>query len=251
MTQSTNWFKTVTQHEHFALIISDLHLCAKRPQTITLFYEFLKELAPKAQRLYILGDFFEFWAGDDTATPLHLEIASHLKALSQKGTQIFMMRGNRDVLLGKDYCKLAGAELIPDPTLITIGKIPILLAHGDAFCTDDKHYMRYRKWANNALLQRILLSMPRNWRLKLAKKIRQSSQDNYQKNPVMVDVASSAIKKTMQHHQTKTLIHGHTHEFATHKIDAERQRIVLGDWHDTGSYVVIDQNGIQLKSYKN
>ena len=199
--------------------------------------------------LFILGDFFEFWAGDDTASPLHLDIAAHLKQLSEKGTHIFIMPGNRDILLGKQYCQLAGAKLISDPIKITHLGTSILLAHGDAYCTSDKAYMRYRRFANNSIVQWLLLQLSKDCRLKLAQKIRQSSKAKFSKNPIMVDVNTKAVDKAMQKAKVSTLIHGHTHEFATHKIDDSRQRLVLGDWHETGSYIVLDSSGIQLKPF--
>lgn len=228
-----------------ALIISDLHLCSERPETAKLLIYFLQKMATLSERLYILGDFFEFWAGDDTADDFHLNIANHLKTLSETGVKIFIMPGNRDLLIGEQFCQHAGATYIADPNVIELAGQKILLAHGDAYCTDDLAYMRYRRWVTKPWLQKIFLCLPKWLRLNLAKQIRKASQKSHKNRAMPTDVNLHAIKNALREHHVKTIIHGHTHRFAKHQFN-DKQRFVLGDWHEHGSAISISTNKIEL-----
>lgn len=236
------------------LLISDLHLQEERPDLSRAFLQFLATRAPQAESLYILGDFFEVWIGDDAMTTFQHSICTALRALSDSGTRIFLMHGNRDFLLGKAFCRAAGCTLISDPTVIRIDEQPVLLMHGDSLCTLDVAYMRLRRYLRNPVLQWILRHLPIATRRKLAGKIRnESRQQTRMKAQAIVDVTPDEVLRTMRQFNVRTLIHGHTHRPAIHalQINGEpAQRIVLGDWDTQGWALQIGtQQGFQLGSF--
>lgn len=230
------------------LIISDLHLSLLRPETVDLFKKFMQDIAPKADKLYILGDFFDFWIGDDDLSEFHLKIISILKALAATDTEIYFMRGNRDFLIGRRFAHATNATLIGDPTRIEVGKHSYLLMHGDTLCTDDKKYQFYRAIVHNRLLQTIFLLLPLKKRRELALKIREKSK-SAQIGVKPADVCLKAVKLTFQYFKLPTLIHGHTHRMKVHKYGDEYTRMVLSDWHTKGSYIEITEDGAQLFKY--
>jgi UDP-2,3-diacylglucosamine hydrolase len=209
-----------------------------------LFKQFLKTTAKNADTLYILGDFFNVWVGDDALTDLHRDIAAVLKTLSNAGTHIYFMVGNRDFLVGQHYLTTCGATLIEDPTVVTLHTHKLVLTHADALCLDDIHYQRYRKIVRNRLVQWLFLRLPLKTRDKIATKLRHQSRENQG----YADVDAGAVNALMKAHSGADLIHGHTHEGKTHLHDRFK-RIVLSDWHDTGSYVLIDEKQCVLKHY--
>lgn len=220
------------------LLISDLHLCEERPDLTRAFLHFLHSRAVKAQALYILGDFFEVWIGDDALSALHREIAQALQQLSRGGTQIFLMHGNRDFLIGQDFCRVAGVTLIKDPHCLKLGGERVLLMHGDSLCTRDISYMKLRRWLRNPLSLFILRHLPLATRQKLARNLRQQSKAQTRaKACEIIDVTPEAVAQIMRRYQVRTLIHGHTHRPFIHqfKLDGQNaQRIVLGDWDRQG-----------------
>jgi UDP-2,3-diacylglucosamine hydrolase len=235
-----------------SLIISDLHLSQAHPETTALFFKFLLQKAVFAEALYILGDFFEFWIGDDDLTPYHLEIMDALANLSKSGVKLYVMHGNRDFLIGKKFARYTGATLLKDPSLLEFYGHKVLLTHGDQLCTDDVRYQRYRKVANLKLVQKLFLLLPLRKRRELALKIHNSNPHRKpgQYRPMIADVTQFAIDKAFESYHVNTLIHGHTHRFGIHDYSGDKKRYVMGDWHDTGSYIEISADGIKLNTFE-
>ncbi|MDH4562399.1 UDP-2,3-diacylglucosamine diphosphatase [Pseudomonas sp. BN411] len=229
------------------LLISDLHLEEERPDITRAFLHFLQTRAPQAEALYILGDFFEAWIGDDAMTPFQHSIAQALRKLADGGTRIFLMHGNRDFMIGSAFCREAGCTLLKDPSLVQMNGEPVLLMHGDSLCTQDEAYMRLRKWLRNPASLFILRNLPLTTRHKLARKLRKESRmQTPQKAAEITDVTPEEIPRILRQHGVRTLIHGHTHRPATHELDLDGQparRIVLGDWDRRGWALQVDENG--------
>ncbi|SFW97930.1 UDP-2,3-diacylglucosamine diphosphatase [Marinospirillum alkaliphilum] len=237
------------------LFISDLHLHEDRPALSRAFLHFLAEQAPRAEVLYLLGDIFDIWIGDDAMTPYHQEMAAALKKLSETGTRIYLMHGNRDFLLRHRFCRLAGCELLPDPCVIRPYGEPILLMHGDLLCTRDEQYQKMRRVLRNPIINFILRNLPLSQRRKLAAKTQQISKSlSSKKEAGIVDVTEDEVIRRMQEHQVTTLIHGHTHRPAVHDLTLQIQqqtlpgkRYVLGDWTDSGAWKLeLDETGLRL-----
>lgn len=229
------------------LLISDLHLEEQRPDISRAFLRFLETRARNAEVLYILGDFFEVWVGDDGMTPFQREIAQALKAVSLAGTRIYLMHGNRDFMIGKAFCREAGCTLLADPHVVELNGERLLLMHGDSLCTRDEGYMRLRRWLRNPVSLFILHHLPLTKRQQLAQKLRSSSKEETRmKASDIVDVTPSEVLSVMRRHKVRTLIHGHTHRPATHMLEVDGQasrRIVLGDWDRQGWALQIDESG--------
>jgi UDP-2,3-diacylglucosamine hydrolase len=240
-------------HHSRAVLISDLHLSESRPDLIRAFYAFLDEVASQQEALFILGDFFEYWVGDDATTPLHDEIAQRLKQLSG-ATSVYLMVGNRDFALGKDYARRCNATLLRDPTPVKLSGNTWLLSHGDALCTDDVGYQRYRKIIQNPWVLNALRRLPLSWRLKLAERLRKASKArNAAGKPRYIDVNQQAVTQLLTGTDYAGLIHGHTHMADWHllSIDAETrlERLVMGDWDKMGWYLQFEPDGKTLNRF--
>ncbi|MCE0732038.1 UDP-2,3-diacylglucosamine diphosphatase [Halomonas sp. G15] len=246
------------------LLISDLHLHPGAPEITEGFLRWLEERACGSDALYILGDFFEAWIGDDLldlvgADPsgnadLAARIARALRRLADDGTKIFLMHGNRDFLLGERFAREAGATLLEDPSVVELGGKPVLLMHGDSLCTRDEAYQAFRAQARHPLWQQQVLSMPIEQRVALASQLRaQSGEANSNKAEDIMDVTPEEVVKVMAEHGVTTLIHGHTHRPAVHELEVDgqpAQRIVLGDWQPgKGWEVVVDGGAPQLSDF--
>jgi UDP-2,3-diacylglucosamine hydrolase len=221
------------------LFISDLHLSNEHPLSTELFYLFVADTAPKAEALYILGDLFEYWAGDDDLNDtFHLSICAALKALSENGTRIFIMHGNRDFLMDAQLATACGATLLADPTLLDLYGTPTLLTHGDALCTDDASYQQFRAMVRSDTWRADFLAQPLAQRKAQIEQLRaQSEQSKRVKAMDIMDVSLSAVNDLLRQHHYPRLIHGHTHRPAqhTHRVDGhDCERWVLGDW-DSGT----------------
>ena len=216
------------------LFISDLHLEEKRPDITEALLRFLRERAPQADALYILGDFFEAWIGDDEHTPLQETIAQALRAVSDRGVKLFLMHGNRDFLIGEDFCERIGAELLPDPTVIDLHGRPTLLMHGDSLCTADVEYQKFRANMRNPQWQEVFLKRPLADRQQVARQLREISMaKNKGKQEFIMDVTQEEVERVMDDANVQWLIHGHTHRPAVHTVSLENgegTRMVLGDW---------------------
>ena len=233
------------------LFISDLHLSADRPDITSLFIQFLNHEACQAEALYILGDLFEAWLGDDMVLPEYTDAIAAMKALSDSGVPVYVMHGNRDFLLGEKFAAMSGASLLEDPTVIDLYGHPTLLLHGDTLCTDDVRYQRFRAMVRDPAWQQEILSHSPAERLALAKQYRELSQtETGNKTEEIMDVNQQAVEQLMQTKSIYRMIHGHTHRPAVHKfaIDSTKaQRIVLGDWYEQGSVLVCDEEECELK----
>ncbi|SER55729.1 UDP-2,3-diacylglucosamine hydrolase [Azotobacter beijerinckii] len=235
------------------LLISDLHLDEERPDISRAFLRFLKERASQAEALYILGDFFEVWIGDDAMSPFQYSIAKALRDVADRGTRIFLMHGNRDFLVGRSFCRQAGCSLLRDPSRINLNGAPALLMHGDTLCTRDVAYMRFRRRLRNPLSVWLLRHLPLSKRQQLARKWRDASRQQVrQKAAEIVDVTPEEIPRIMAEHGVLTLIHGHTHRPAVHALQVngrDARRIVLGDWNRQGWVLEIDDRGYHLDAF--
>ncbi len=231
-----------------SLFISDLHLCASRPYITAAFIEFLQNTASKAKALYILGDLFEYWAGDDDMSDeFNLQIITAFKALATSGNKIFFMHGNRDFLIADDFCRAAGITLLADPSIIDLHGQKVLLSHGDDLCTDDFAYQQFRAQVRDKQWQMDFLSQPLQIRKKQIESIRiRSEQEKSQKSLAIMDVNSDAVNALLRKYHPDLLIHGHTHRPNRHSINLDGKLItrwVLSDWYEQGSYLVCDESG--------
>ncbi len=233
------------------LFISDLHLSADEPLSMAAFQHFITQLATQAEALYILGDLFEYWAGDDdTSDPFHAQVIAALASLASHQTQLFLLHGNRDLLMGKTLANACHAQLLNEPTLIDLYGTPTLLSHGDTLCTDDAEYQRYRASVHDAAFQQQFLAKPLAERKAYIAQLRTRSQAEKQsKDSAIMDVNELAVQQLLRAYNYPQLIHGHTHRLKRHhhKIDAHRcVRWVLGDWHRHGNALRCDAQGCNI-----
>lgn len=216
-----------------SLFISDLHLDEAHPQTTQGFLHFLTGIPVAGDELYILGDLFNAWLGDDDDSPFACSIIDALAACVRSGVRVFVMPGNRDLLLGERFARRSGTTLLPDPGCRVIGGQRVLLAHGDAFCTADRGYQRYRRLIRSPLTRMLLLALPLALRRRIAAALRRSSSMRTAAKPApLLDVVPATIEDTLAYHDVRLLIHGHTHRPARHE-HVNGTRLVLGDW-DSG-----------------
>jgi UDP-2,3-diacylglucosamine hydrolase len=226
------------------LFISDLHLDQTRPETTAAFFHFCETDASDAKALYILGDLFEYWVGDDQLDhdPLARDVTNALKVLVNKGVSAYFMHGNRDFLIGERFAGEARITLLPDPTLITIDDERILLLHGDTLCTDDVAYQTFRKQARDPAWQAAILAKPYEDRVAFAKQIRErSNSEKSLKAEDIMDVTPSTVENVFREWNYPTMIHGHTHRPATHThaVDGHAcKRVVLADWESKARFLL-------------
>jgi UDP-2,3-diacylglucosamine hydrolase len=222
------------------LFISDLHLCAERPAITALFLEFLKNEARRARALYILGDLFEFWIGDEAADTAEFRpMIKGLRELADSGVPMYAMHGNRDFLLGAGFEKASGCKLLPDPSVIDLYGERVLLVHGDSLCTRDTDHMKFRDMVRDPTWQSTLLAKPLAEREAIARQYREMSRAmSATKELDIMDVEQSTVEAVMREHGVRRMIHGHTHRPAQHRFsldNATAHRTVLGDWYEQGS----------------
>jgi UDP-2,3-diacylglucosamine hydrolase len=235
------------------LFISDLHLDGSRPGIDSQFLEFLRTEARDAQALYILGDLFETWIGDDDPDPGKRRIVQGLRSLTAGGVACYVMHGNRDFLLGKRFCAESGTRLIDDGTVIDLYGRRVLLLHGDTLCIDDPAYQRLRRIVRNPLVQFAMRRLSLRQRQRLAQKMRAGSRAHIEAMdktaPYIMDVNARQVVRTLQRYHVDCMIHGHTHRPAIHEVALPKDkgtRIVLGDWYDHGSVLRWDEKGYEL-----
>ncbi len=233
--------------------ISDLHLDEKRPEICRAFFHYLDNLPADTEALYILGDFFEVWIGDDDDSLFHHSICAKLKDKTSSGLPIFFMHGNRDFLVGKYFELRTGCILIPDPLVIEYQQQTYLLMHGDTLCTEDTAYASFRAYIRNPATQAELLKKTLQERRVIAQQLRETSQtESSNKSADIMDVTQSEVTRVMQNNHVQTLIHGHTHRPAIHTVlidNKPAERIVLGDWHTQAWELVLEQHSRELKSF--
>ncbi|MGK0381653.1 MAG: UDP-2,3-diacylglucosamine hydrolase [Flavobacteriales bacterium] len=238
----------------FTYFISDLHLSADRDDINQCLFEFLREQAPHADALYVLGDLFEVWIGDDDQNSFTVSIAEAFNTLRLSGVPIYFIHGNRDFLVRQRFAKQAGFTILPEQVVIDLYGEPTLIMHGDELCTKDIEYQVFRKKARSWWWPRIMLSLPLSTRRKIASKGRATSKQKQSKlSADIMDVTSEEVIICMQKFAVKKLIHGHTHRPAIHPIEINGQpakRIVLGDWYDQGSVLKVSPEATELKAQK-
>ena len=238
-----------------ALFIADLHLCARRPDTTRAFLAFLAGPARAAQALYILGDLFEYWVGDDDLdAPINRCAVEALAALAASGVAVHFLPGNRDFLVGEGFARAARITLLPDPALIALSGQPVLLTHGDTLCTDDHAYQAYRRQVRDPAWQRAFLARPLSERRAFVEDLRQRSETAKQdKASAIMDVNGAAVDTLLRAQGFPTLIHGHTHRPALHRHETDGhicQRWVLADWHDDAPYLEWGADGPQARRFR-
>jgi UDP-2,3-diacylglucosamine hydrolase len=230
--------------------IADLHLCKSRPDISACFLTFLQSNAPEAEQLFILGDLFETWVGDDDDDPFLITIADALTTLNDSGTKIYFIHGNRDFLLGKRFAKQSHITLLPEIDIINLYGQEVVIMHGDTLCTRDIDYQAFRKKSRSWWWQALVTHLPLFIRKKMAKNYRQkSAAATAIKSQDIMDVTQSEVIKCLEHHHSQLLIHGHTHRPAIHNMMAngkKAQRIVLGDWYEQGAWLKVTPNSIEL-----
>ena len=232
------------------LFVADVHLDTEAPRATEQFLAFLGEQAAQAQALYILGDLFEAWVGDDDRDPQKARVTDALKALSAAGVPCFVLHGNRDFLLGSGFCERSGCILLNDPVVAQFDGEPVLLTHGDALCTDDHAYQELRSTVRDPNWQRRFLAVPRSRRELLADEARAGSKRHTSRTiPVIMDVNGEAVTAAFRATDVRRMIHGHTHRPGIHDLLVDgvaAQRIVLGAWYEQGSYLRYEKGRYQL-----
>lgn len=232
------------------LFISDLHLDDKRPETTALLLRFLEREARSADALYILGDLFEYWLGDDAPSQCSLAVATALSAIGDQGVACYFQHGNRDFLLRQDYADLAGMTLLPEEYVADLYGESVLLMHGDSLCTDDAEYQQFRSQVRDPAWQREFLEQSAEQRLQTARMARDASAVHKGEMAMAImDVNHAEVVRRFERHGVRRLIHGHTHRPAMHGLSANgrtAQRIVLGDWYTRGSVLRVTPDGYDL-----
>ncbi len=233
------------------LFISDLHLCEDRPHSNQQFFDFVAYTAPQAEALYVLGDLFESWAGDDElAEPFNAAVADAFRRLGGNGVPVYFMHGNRDPLIGAEFTARCGAQLIPDPTLLDLYGRRTLIMHGDTLCTDDIDYQKFRVYARNPDNQAKFLAQPLAARKQQMLGMRaESIRTKQAKTEEIMDVSTAAVEQVLRDQHYPGIIHGHTHRPAHHGhiVDGHNcERWVLNDWYQCGGYLRCDASGCRL-----
>jgi len=235
------------------LFVSDLHLDESRPAVTRQFLLFLDRQAAHADALYILGDLFEVWLGDDEPSPLSRQVIGSLRQLTEAGVPAYFIHGNRDFLIGDEFARQSGCRLMPDASVINLYGTATLIMHGDTLCTDDVRYQAFRQQVRSASWQREFLSLPHAERERMAQQMREeNTQEKLQKSDEIMDVNQDAVEATMRNYGAARLIHGHTHRPAIHDFtlnERPMQRLVLGPWEARGSVGRCSPTGCRLETY--
>jgi UDP-2,3-diacylglucosamine hydrolase len=234
-----------------SLFVSDLHLTEERPEANERFISFVEGKARDAEALYILGDFFEYWVGDDDlGDPFNAVIAGLLANLTRSGVRLYFLHGNRDFLIGERFCAATGARALPDPSVHEVEGVKTLLVHGDTLCTDDLEYQAWRRRARDPAFQAEFLAKPLAERRQAVLEMREKSRLVVQgKTPQIMDVNEHAVREAMRSHRVRRLMHGHTHRPGRHalEVDGERcERWVLPDWYGRGGYIEVNRRGPRM-----
>ena len=229
------------------IFISDIHLSSDKPHLTDFFKSFIEQCCETATHIYILGDLFDLWLGDDDESHFAREVKATLKKATDKGINLFFQKGNKDFTIGKKFARQTNIQILPDEYIVDHFGQRALLMHGDSLCTDDIDYQKFRRKSRHPLYLWCLLKIPLNFRKKLAAKWR---KDNFEakllKDEEIMDVSESTVLEKMQIHDVEVLLHGHTHRPNIHK-NSFGQRIVLGEWSERAWYVSLDQSGFDLK----
>ncbi|WP_320823246.1 UDP-2,3-diacylglucosamine diphosphatase [Reinekea sp.] len=236
-----------------ALFISDIHLTENRPDVVRAFFAFLQWVPESTEALFILGDFFEYWVGDDLTTELADSVAAGLAQLAAtKQVQLFFVAGNRDFALGRQYASRCQMTLLSDEARFNIAGTALVVTHGDQYCSDDVKYQRFRKVIRQPLVLATLLRLPKKRRIRLAERMRAGSRSHFKANPVFVDVNEQTIAAAFARLDCTLMVHGHTHRADIHRYVLDTRshtRLVLGDWHRVGWYAQLDATGHSLHQF--
>ena len=234
------------------LFISDLHLTPSRPDITECFVTFMRKEATNADALYVLGDLFEFWVGDDDKTPFANQIRTEFQQLTKAGIPVFFIQGNRDFLLGKRFCKETGIILLDEVSLINLYGTNAVILHGDTLCTDDIDYQKFRKTVHQPWLQWLFNHIPWFIKKKIVSKVQSDIRDDKMTKPLdIMDVNQNEVEKVMSQNCVNLMIHGHTHRPNTHFFDVDgvkKTRIVLGDWYTQGSVLKVNSDSFDLQT---
>ena len=235
--------------------MSDLHLAPANPRAAAAFHALMRGPARHAAAVYILGDLFDVWIGDDQLrVPFYRRVAEALREVSASGIPVHVARGNRDFLIGEQFAAASGARLLPEQIVVDVAGVPTLLMHGDELCTDDVAYQRFRAHARTAQWRDDILSKPYwqrrliGWYLRL-----RSRRATAQKREEIMDVNEGAVADAFRAHGVTRMIHGHTHRPARHALTVDgtlRERHVMAAWHDDGHYLEVDDRGVQVRTIK-
>jgi UDP-2,3-diacylglucosamine hydrolase len=234
-----------------SLFVSDLHLSEERPEANERFIAFVEHTAREAAALYVLGDLFEYWIGDDDlGEPFNAVMAGFFASLVQAGVPVFLMHGNRDFLMGERFCNATGTQLLADPAVVDLGGVKTLLMHGDTLCTDDLDYQGWRRTARSPQWQREFLSQPLEARRRTVGALRDKSREVIQAKPTeIMDVNDEAVRQAFRRHGVSRLVHGHTHRPGHHGLDVDGRRCerwVLPDWYGRGGYLEVSGTKARL-----
>lgn len=236
----------------YTLFVSDLHLNAERPEKLELFAQFIDALDQRCDGIYLLGDIFEFWHGDDDYSEDHTLIIDGLTTITNKQIPLYIQKGNRDFLIGKSFTRNTGSRLLSDPACIDLYGQKYLIMHGDLLCTDDLAYQRFRRFVNNRWYQRLFLLLPLSIRRKISARVRHASVEETQsKSEAIMDVNENTVNEYLLRHDVYSIIHGHTHRPAHHQWtlhDKTANRYVLGDWYEDESILYASSAGKELMS---
>ncbi|MCP3674221.1 MAG: UDP-2,3-diacylglucosamine diphosphatase [Gammaproteobacteria bacterium] len=234
--------------------MSDLHLWEQQPELEQLFQHFMQEQASEADELYVLGDLFEAWIGDDATNPMAERVINAFSQFSNRGGKLFFLHGNRDFLLGSDFAKATGGIILQEPHKMRIAGKKAILMHGDSLCTADKEYISFRNQVRSEQWQQQFLAQSVEQRQKIARDIRDSSQARGKDmNEEISDVAADEVNRIMTEYDVCLLIHGHTHRQARYPLtinNLSAERIVLGDWGATGSVLIAEDDNIHIHNFK-
>lgn len=232
--------------------VSDLHLSPARPDIAHLFFDFLRDTARSADALYILGDLFDAWIGDDDTSAFAAQVQNELRRFTDHGIPTYFVAGNRDFLIGSQFARRTGVQLLTDPYVIHLYGTPTLILHGDLLCTDDVSYQRFRRWIRKPWLTKLLLSLPLRVRMRIANKLRAGSKTQQplsEAELAIMDANTATVAAYFQRYQVRQMIHGHTHRPAIHEHQVNEQqcqRIVLGDWYTQGSMLKVTHESVDL-----
>lgn len=244
----------MTFNDMTTLFISDLHLQPQKPAITQAFLQFMEARTHTIDALYILGDLFEAWIGDDFDNDFSHTVKSALTSVTKRGIPVFFIHGNRDFLIGEQFAAETGCQILSDPKRIDLYGTPTLLMHGDTLCTEDTAYLKFRQMVRNPLWQKELLSKSIQERLAIAQNLREVSKEKTgEKTEEIMDVTQTEVERVMAQHQVRRLIHGHTHRPQRHQLkinDAPAERIVLGDWGNSGWVLHVDSSHDELEQFK-
>jgi UDP-2,3-diacylglucosamine hydrolase len=228
------------------IFVGDLHLSADRPDITQAFVYFLNHGLDNTEALYIIGDLFEVWMGDDIAEPFSVAISEAIRTVSNT-LPVYFIHGNRDFMVGKQFCQRAGMQVLPEVYCIDLYGVNTVILHGDSLCTLDVAYQRFRRFRSLSVVRWVYARLPKKSRLNIAAKIRQKSvQGNQQKHDEIMDVDQKAVTALLASTGCQRMIHGHTHRPAIHQLTTQNQRVVVGDWYTQGSVLSVNDNGCEL-----